>query len=193
MNNKEFCQSVPFDYFYNGEYSEKDKVSIDKKEHILYKPTLRYGRIEEFEFSDNYSIIKLNKKFFNGLDLEYGDFNSFIYSKNSKEIIGFDTCELGFSNNNLILNKNSLLDYLEKNNLKMIIAVRGEKGITKNEGNEFLQISGLYYYDEDRKLKGDINPLTKFGYEELHGSFLGIVDFKKNLDVTSEKRGILLF
>lgn len=198
--NKEFFQSVAYDYFYENGLDEKDEATINNKKYNLNVTTSKYSGSERSSIANN-NYLKVNNSIFKKLNLKYGKKNSFIYDEYDN-LIGFDAIEFNKSyNNNLIFDKKMLLKYIKDNNLKIFFTVLGEKMIINEWDSKLQTFSGVYYFKDDN-LKGSVNPYTECNFEELETSIAGIVKkvemnmnntFKRNLYIDYENKISYLF
>lgn len=149
--NKEFYQSIAFNYANSIKNIETNILSFDFNNYEVELTTNYYnGHDKSILMAIDY--LKLNQKIFNEFNLKQGDYNSFIYDCDGN-VVGFDAIELdGFEDNNFIFDKNLLLNYLEKNDLKVIFTVFSQKfSESKIQTN-----SGVYYF-ENGKINGSFN------------------------------------
>ena len=177
--NKEYYNSKTFKDMNKINNLEKTDLKLDKKTFQLILPTTTYLKSERSNMiKNNYS--KLSNSLFKGLDLKYNEYNTFNYDSENN-LISFDTIELeGFRENNLIIRKKELLDYLNENNLNIFFTILGEKRILDHENSKLQSFSGVYYFKND-KLKGSLKFYTENLFDNIKCSFAGIV---------SEKTGI---
>jgi hypothetical protein len=173
--NREFYQKIP-PYLYEYTYHENNKKYILPENKIeVCVPTFRFDSyINQESGETEYNRLKINNKLFNDLQLKYKDYNEIYYSKND-ELIGFNTFSLGSSKDRLLINKKTLLNYLNQNNLEIFFTVLGEKVCSKSSGdNEHLNVSGFYYFNNEQ-LEEEFNCFSKYSYAEMSGSLLGLV------------------
>lgn len=188
--NKEFYQSITFDYFYDNGWNEKHELTLNNKKYDIDVTTSKYSGSERSDLV-NKDYIRINKTIFEELNLKYGDGNSFIYDY-CNNLVGFDIGEFeGVYNTAFIFNKEILLEYLKENNLKIFFIILGEKMIIGRDGigTKTQTFSGVYSFNDNDIIKGDIMPYTKFYFEEIETSAPSIVkEIEVNMNNTFKKK-----
>lgn len=177
--NKEYYNSKIFKDMNQTNNLEKTDIKLDNKTFELILPTTIYLKSERSKMiKNNYS--KLSNSLFNGLNLKYEDYNTFNYD-NENNLISFDTIELeGFRENNSIIRKKELLNYLNENNLNIFFTVLGEKRILDYENSAHQSFSGVYYF-KNNELKGNLKQYTDYLLNNINCSFSGIVHEKTGI------------
>ena len=187
--NKEFYQSIVFDYFYEKGWNEKRELNLNNKNYDIDVTTLNYSGSEKSDLI-NKDYMKINKTIFEQLNLKYGRENSFIYNKSNK-LIGFDTNE--FENipyNAFVFDKKTLIEYLKEKNLNIFFTILGEKMILTHTGidSKMQTFSGVYYF-KGNTIQGEVKPYSKCYFGELETSIVGIVkeiEIKINNNLTKK-------
>ena len=175
--NKEFYQSIAFDYFYNNGRNEKRELNLNDNKYDVNVTTSKYSGSERSSVV-NKNYMRINKTLFEELNLKYGEENSFIYDE-SNNVVGFDTNEFYNTRNTaFIFNKEKLMDYLKDNNLKIFFTILGEKMIINLWGvdSKIQTFSGVYYFNDNDDIKGEIKPYSRCYFEELETSVAGFVN-----------------
>ena len=188
--NKEFYQSIAFDYFYDNGWNEKHELTLNNKKYDISVTTSKYSGSERSALI-NKDYMKINKTIFDELNLKYGEENSFIYD-DCNNLVGFDISEMDDVHNTaFIFDKGKLLKYLKENNLKMFFTILGEKMIIGRGGIDTITqtFSGVYYFNDNDAIKGDIIFYTKCYFEELETSVPSIVkEIEINMNNTFKKK-----
>lgn len=167
--NKEIPYSPPFNWLYEKDYNECEVIEdLNLK---LEMPIIESSAIDDDSINEN-RYLKINKKLFNYFNLSYGEFDSFVYYKNN--VCGFDFSEIDDTQSLLIFDKDLLKKYADEHDLGIIFTVLGDKRHSKNYINNFLDFSGIYYYDS--KLKGKLNIFKDIKCNELSTSIVGIIN-----------------
>ena len=175
--NKEFYQSIAFDYFYDNGWNEKQELNLNDDKYEVNVTTSKYSGSEK-SYVVNKNYMRINKTLFDELNLKYGEENSFIYDE-TDNIVGFDTNEFDDSHDTaFIFNKGKLMDYLKDNNLKIFFTILGEKMIINlwEVDSKIQTFSGAYYFNANDDIEGEIKPYSKCYFEELETSVAGIVN-----------------
>lgn len=165
--SREYYWSDAFDFhnkpYYNGEdwievYSKKNNKFIAEfhrtSEYFLWE--------EEYDCSKTDSIYyhKPVKKIKEGLEMEFSK-NEGEFIDSTGELVCFDPSVNNKSLTGLLIRKDKLIDWLEKEDLALIWNVKGEKQVLGNwrqEEGEFLgqlNLSGIYKL-ENQKIKGKL-------------------------------------
>lgn len=188
--NKEFYQSITFDYFYNNGWNEKRELNLNDNKYDVNVTTSKYSGSERSSVV-NKNYMRINKTLFEELNLKYGEENSFIYDENNN-LVGFDTDEFdNIHNSAFIFNKGKFIEYLKENNLKIFFTILGEKMIINLWGvdSKIQTFSGVYYFNGNDVIKGEIKPYSKCYFEELETSVTGIVnEIEINMENTFENK-----
>lgn len=167
--NKEIPNSSPFNWLYDNDYNEnKIIMPLNLKVEL---PVIKQGTIDDDTTNENH-YLKINKNLFNYFNLHYGEFDSFIYHKNN--ICGFDFSEIDNASSLLIFDKALLHRYAKENDLDIIFTVSGNKRHS-HDYNQFLDFSGIYYYNNS-KLKGKLNIFNRISFKELSTSLVGLIN-----------------
>lgn len=186
--NKEIPDSSPFNWLYDNDYDEcrvMEPLNLN-----VELPVIDSSAIDDDSINENY-YLKINKKLFNYFNLSYGEFDSFIYNENN--ICGFDFSEIDDTGSLLMFDKELLQRYADENDLDIIFTVFGDKRHSQNHINNFLDFSGVYYYN-DSELEGKLNIFYKINFNELSTSLVGVIkeieteeeDIKYYFDVNND-------
>ena len=186
--NKEIPDSSPFNWLYDNDYDEcrvMEPLNLN-----VELPVIDSSAIDDDSINENH-YLKINKKLFNYFNLSYGEFDSFIYNENN--ICGFDFSEIDDTGSLLMFDKELLQRYADENDLDIIFTVFGDKRHSQNHVNNFLDFSGVYYYN-DSELEGKLNIFYKINFNELSTSLVGVIkeieteeeDIKYYFDVNND-------
>lgn len=168
--NKEIPNSSPFNWLYDNDYDENRVIEPSKLKvnlHIIDSSAIDDDSINEKHY------LKINKKLFNYFNLSYNEYDSFIYHGNN--ICGFDFSEIKDTNSLFVFDKKLLQQYADENNLDIVFTVSGDKRHSHDDYNQFLDFSGVYYYDGS-KLEGALNIFNKINFKELSTSLVGLIN-----------------
>lgn len=190
--NKEIPNSMPFDFLYKKQYDEL--ATIPNTSFKVNVPIIKVNALTNDSINENH-YLKLNKSIFNYLNLNYGDYDSFIYENNN--IVGFDFSEVSDIGPLFVFDKNLLKKYAKDNGFDIIFTVLGEKIYSKASfNNYFLDFSGIYYYEND-KLNGKLNIYNPINIEELSASLVGFIDeiktSKENIKYYFDKKNDIIY
>lgn len=170
LYNKEYYWSEAYNFFYNNYYCgnnltyfETNPENNEEKLKVLL-PSCKYiteRNGDQLEGDSLCSWYKPCKELFIDLNMKYGKGNSILYDSKGK-VICFDSSELLKEDIGFFIDKNSFLQYLQNNNYSIFWTILSEKRIIGERygyTNNYKQphISGLYMFDENGDLKGDIN------------------------------------
>lgn len=171
MFNKEICQSLAFDEYYN-KYGD-EKTYIENTSFEVELPIIQFSSTEEENhYSSEY--YRISKKIFDNQKLKYGLGDSCIYTQDGK-LVGIDLYELTHEKNMFVINKRFLLKYLKQKNLSIFFTVLGEQMENKNNifNNLFLSFSGVYYI-KNNHVVGNLNPFCEISFFRLKTSIIGL-------------------
>jgi hypothetical protein len=170
LYNKEYYWSDAYHFFKNPYYCGDDWTNINEDEEMVneYSKVLlpsciyRTERKGDVFGADNLSSwYKPCMNLFNELNIQYGKDNSILCDSEGK-IICFDSSELLKEDIGFFIDKEVFLRYLRENNYGIFWIVLSEKRIIaeaydNNDDYKSMHISGVYKFDENGELKGDIN------------------------------------
>jgi len=165
--DREFFWSPAYKYF-KREYKEK-KPWLPLKGKFTGKTignvivtTENYSWFEEYDCSieGGVGFLKPSEFVFNGLNMKFGKKEGQLLSKDG-DLLCFDPSVHFESLSCLLIRKNELLDFLEKNKLEILWTMVGEKqvvgdNIQEIKGPSRMEISGVYTYKGNR-LEGKLN------------------------------------
>jgi len=119
---------------------------------------------EEFDYSKDGAIryLKPCKSIYEGINLRYSRREGY-YTDETDNTICFATNVYNNSKSYLLIKKEPFIEYLEKNNLKIIWTIIGEKqiigGYHRREFIGRLEVSGVYYLNKS-EIQGEVNTKT---------------------------------
>lgn len=164
MFNREYYWSEAYSFFLNPYYCGHEDwseiepeygKSKEKYKNKIALTTDEYYWDEEFDYSkeSSFSILKPSKLLFDGLEMKYSKKDGEFIDKHNK-LICFEASVYNESYQCLLIKKESLFVFLDKNDLTIVWTVIGEKQIhtPMSHSNDFegcMQISGYSYLDED--------------------------------------------
>jgi len=164
MFSREYYWSPAYNYFSDKPYYEsiEDEDINDRStgKHIgkIKLTTHSFLWEEEFDASkeQNIRFLKPSNCLFKGLKMQYSQKEGEYINSNNKRIC-FDPSVYNNTESYLLIKKSPLLSFLKNNHLKIFWIVIGEKDI---EGGQYqlskLDISGLYYLNEENEIAGNI-------------------------------------
>ena len=119
---------------------------------------------EEYDCSKEHAIhyLKPCEAIFYGLRMKFGKPEGELLNQHN-EMICFDPSVVYGGPSCLLIRKKDLLEYLEKEDLRIVWTVLGEKqisgGFPRHDKDEvkWLEISGAYYLDDRKEVVGSLN------------------------------------
>ncbi|WP_198931823.1 AVAST type 2 anti-phage system protein Avs2 [Labilibacter marinus] len=168
--NREYYWSPAYKYFeteYYGGIEEQDVNDRNTGEFIckVIVPTEDYGWSKEIDKSkdDSVGFLKPCKRLFEKMNLEYST-NEGEFRNANGELICFDTHVYNNTKSYFLIKKDSFVEFLEENKLRIVWSILGEKQIIG--GRTFddnyvgrLEVSGALYLNNDT-IEGAINTKT---------------------------------
>lgn len=168
--SREYYWSSAFEFFkksyYDGEVWRKLNDSEIKRcigkvmvttESFLWEAGYDCSKEEAIHF------LKPCETIFKGLNMKFGKVEGELLNKNS-ELICFAPSVNNESPSCLLIRKNDLIGYLNKNNLSIFWTVLGEKQISGGfplydvrDELKWLEISGVYYLEDENEVVGSLN------------------------------------
>lgn len=172
MFSREHYWSEAYRFFQNPYYGgHEDWTQIEpeygkdkeKYQNKIALTTDEYYWEEEFDYSkeSSFRILKPSKLIFDGLRMKYSKRDGEFIDANNK-IICFEASVYNESYQCLLVKKENLFEFLEKNDLTIVWTVIGEKQIHTPMSNRdnfdgYMQISGYSYLDKDEINLGTVN------------------------------------
>jgi len=169
MFSREYYWSPAFEFFkkpyYGGEtwHELHDKQTETSIGNVMVS-TESFLWEEEYDCSKEHAIhyLKPCEAIFYGLRMKFGKPEGELLNQHN-EMICFDPSVVYGGPSCLLIRKKDLLEYLEKEDLRIVWTVLGEKqisgGFPRHDKDEvkWLEISGAYYLDDRKEVVGSLN------------------------------------
>lgn len=165
--NREFYWSPSYNYFlknyHDNTYLRKIRENhLDEEgigEVIATTESNAWGSKNDMSNAEP-NVLKLCNYLFSNMNLNYGKNEGVLYSKEG-EVICYDLSEFYSVGYNLVIQNDTLLNFLDESDYRIFWTILGEKNIIGDGGQSeygvWPSISGVYYFDEERKLIGTLN------------------------------------
>jgi thiol-disulfide isomerase/thioredoxin len=163
--NREYYWASPFEYFQKDYYEGKlvkriiDRTTNENIGDVIPTAEKYWWESGDKSIEDSYRILKPCYEIYSDMNLKYNNAEGVLYSPEDSPIC-YDLSEFYAVGSNLIIKRNTFLDYLEESNYRIFWTVLGEKNIIGGQRDDYGKwpsISGVYYLDNNGNLIGTFN------------------------------------